>query len=232
MEPNGNDVAPAKPKLRKREHVGDILDAPTNAMLIHAVNCVGVWGSGIAFHLKKHVKSSYEVYQTFLIDKQTPQKPGNFSTRSVLGECLIIDPANCRLLDTGRMQDNANKFFWMACLFTSLGYGTRPSTYNPGRSPKEEILQATATAVDHMLRQLTDLYDAMLHWPENAQHLYFPPLELWTCQFNSGMFNVPWEESEAILVKALEQWEHANKVELVVVKPVDVGARNPLNARK
>ena len=199
------------PKLRKREHIGDILDAPTNALIIHAVNCLGEWGSGIALHLRKSQIIPYIIYTGFCQYKASGRK-------SPLGECLLIDPDDDQVIDREATTDPSS-MTWMACLFTSIGYGTKITTRNPGRGTKEEILHATASAVDHMLRQLSILYGEVATGSAARPRRYHPPLELWTCQFNSGNFKVPWEESEKILVEALKAWEHVGKVELVVVEP-------------
>ncbi|KAG6850216.1 hypothetical protein H0H93_016395 [Arthromyces matolae] len=65
---------------------------------------------------------------------------------------------------------------YIACLFTSRAYGRR-------KDKPEEILQATRTAVQDLMKQN--------EWGK----------ELHACRFNSGKFGVPWSDTEAILTE-------------------------------
>ncbi|RDB14854.1 ADP-ribose 1''-phosphate phosphatase [Hypsizygus marmoreus] len=80
--------------------------------------------------------------------------------QSLLGTCLLI-PGD---------KDH------IACLFTSRAYGKR-------KDKPEEILVATRSAVQDLVRQNRD--GKLLH----------------ACRFNSGKFGVPWEMTEAVLTE-------------------------------
>lgn len=64
--------------------------------------------------------------------------------------------------------------FTLGCLFTSKGYGQFVD-------PPAKILKATETALADLIKQNTD--GKPLH----------------TCKINSGLFNVPWDDTKALL---------------------------------
>lgn len=68
------------------------------------------------------------------------------------------------------------------CLITSQNYGIKVD-------PPEQILVQTTLA----LEKLFDVY------PPIEGYRARPPADLWCCKFNSGLFRVPWERTEAIL---------------------------------
>jgi len=74
-------------------------------------------------------------------------------------------------------QDGSPKHY-VGCLFTSKIYGRRKD------SPKQ-IIEATAPA-------MKDLIDQMNEAGEDIKQIRI-------CQINSGLFNVPWERSRAVL---------------------------------
>lgn len=71
---------------------------------------------------------------------------------------------------------------FVACLFTSNGYGK-------SLDPKAKILANTEQAVRLLL--------------EMASHKKYP---IYSNKFNSGLFRVPWEETEALLKPLVEQY--------------------------
>lgn len=76
---------------------GNLFDAPKGSILIHACNCKGVWGSGIAKQFAKRFPKAYEVYAQECKDKGS----------SLLGKCLLIPTGS----------------YVVGCLFTSKNYG-------------------------------------------------------------------------------------------------------------
>ena len=75
-----------------------------------------------------------------------------------------------------------NPNIFMGCLFTSWNYGKfvdKPET----------ILEYTRVALPDFLRQVTRAY---------------PGHKIYSNKFNSGLFNVPWEQTEALIVEALK----------------------------
>jgi ADP-ribose 1''-phosphate phosphatase len=130
---------------------GDLFHAPKGSILIHATNCCGIWGGGIAKIFAQKFPESYKIYREYC--------KNNIVGGTALGTCLLIKPEND---------------YRVACLFTSKGYGKFVD------SP-EEILEATKYAVFDLIYQNNDVK------------------EFHACKFNSGLFRVPWEKTEAVL---------------------------------
>lgn len=84
-------------------HIGDIFDAPANSLLIHACNCKGSWGKGIAESFKRRYPAAFKVYQAHC--KKTPNK-------QLIGTALLIPP---------QRNDRYQQF--IGCLFTSAATG-------------------------------------------------------------------------------------------------------------
>ncbi|KAL3480346.1 hypothetical protein BJX99DRAFT_27815 [Aspergillus californicus] len=170
---------------------GDLFDAPDGAALIHACNCQGSWGNGIAKAFKTKYPAAFSVYQSHckqLLKKlqylntaeaapRTGQRPRTI--RLPEGSALIIPPQN---KDYERPQGQKH---WVICLFTSRGYGRRVSSV-------KVILENTRLAVVDMKRQLGEL---------GAEDNEIVITGLRCCRFNSGLFGVDWRLTRAILVR-------------------------------
>lgn len=126
------------------EHIGDIFDAPTNALLIHACNCKGHWGKGVALSFKKRYPEAFKVYAAHC------QKPDE----QILGKALLIPP----------QPGDVNQHF-VGCVFTSAASGKCNMSHqrverNADRSTSggrvdspHKILNATGPAVTDLLAQ-------------------------------------------------------------------------------
>ena len=125
--------------------------------IVHAVNCKGVVGGGIAKQVKNTFPETFEAYSSVC------KEFGNF----MLGMCALTD---------GR--ENVT----VANLFTSDGYGAQVD------SP-ESILQATKFAV-------YDFYNSIFISNHVGSKI---PLKIYSNKFNSGLFNVPWEETFKVI---------------------------------
>jgi len=135
---------------------GDLFTSPpANSILLHACNCIGSWGGGIALAFKQKFPSAYETYRKHC-------SAHSDDPRKLIGTCLIIRGASDKY-DVG-------------CLFTSVGYGKQVDA-------PSMILDATRKAVTDLMEQNTG---------KNAKEIH-------SCQFNSGLFRVPWEDSQKIL---------------------------------
>lgn len=78
--------------------------------------------------------------------------------------------------------------YHIGCLFTSKHYGSRKGT-------PESILAETESALEYLFEEI--IFRGL-------------PREIYSNQFNSGLFNVPWEKTEEILVKMLKEFPSFN----------------------
>jgi ADP-ribose 1''-phosphate phosphatase len=125
----------------------DLFSAPLDMLLVHACNCQGVWGSGIALQFKNKFPEEYRIYKNFCVESDA------YPSVSLV----------------------ANR---IGCLFTSRAYGKHVD------SP-EDILRNTKWAIIDLLSKTT--------------------MKIAMPKINSGLFNVPWEQTEAVL----KQFPHA-----------------------
>ncbi|KAE8373834.1 ADP-ribose 1''-phosphate phosphatase [Aspergillus bertholletiae] len=170
---------------------GDLFNAPDGAALIHACNCIGSWGGGIAKAFKQKYPAAYAIYHShcqkhkfspeYIVASDPTDQPGNSQSptsyrhiRLPEGTALIIPPQEKDYRGT-------DKKHWIICLFTSRNFGKRVSA-------PDIIIQNTELAVVDMVRQLDGL---------RADQSGIG--ELWSCRFNSGLFGVKWELSRRIL---------------------------------
>lgn len=118
-------------RLQIEEEIGDIFSAPPNTLLIHACNCEGSWGAGIALAFKKSYPDGYEVYADHCDQHEA---------KDLFGAALLIPPPDDA--------DNESKHF-VGCLFTSRSKGRKKDS--PAR-----ILGATGPAMRDLLEQVKE----------------------------------------------------------------------------
>ncbi|KIX07766.1 uncharacterized protein Z518_02420 [Rhinocladiella mackenziei CBS 650.93] len=195
---------------------GDIIDAPDRAVIVHAVNCQGVWGCGMAAQLRKQMKFPYAfgVYKDHCLRAEKPY--------DLIGTCLLIEPQPGdyshkmqRVMDKWEPENSLvsgatvdGKRHWIACLFTSVGYG-RPNmaANNPGKDPQKLILKHTRYALEELRTRLEGFGPSNLNEETNWQADDMKPGELWSGKFNSGAFGVDWEMTRDILEDEFETFE-------------------------
>lgn len=119
-----------------------------NTYLLHACNCKGVWGSGIAATFKMKYPKDFTEYHEHCVNDGT--EPGS----TLITSSRII------------------------CLMTSRGYNTTLSS-------KEVILENTKSCLD----ELKKLPKASV---------------IYSNKFNSGLFRVPWEQTEKLVLNFLK----------------------------
>ncbi|KAJ6031700.1 hypothetical protein N7540_002432 [Penicillium herquei] len=171
---------------RVREQSGSIFDAPEGSALMHACSARGAWGKGIALEFRKKFPKQYEEYRTHCMELQTscqmhdipnlnPNGPKTISVPFPVGTALIIAPQELTGFQFRKPKNN-----WLICLFTSMDYGLRVD------SP-DMIINNTAAALNDLKAQL---------WMMTGGRA---PPEIYSCRMNSGLFNVPWERTMALL---------------------------------
>ncbi|EKG13008.1 Appr-1-p processing [Macrophomina phaseolina MS6] len=121
--------------LTVKEVVGDIFDAPPNTVLIHACNCIGDWGAGIAAAFKKLYPSAYKFHRDFCANSA--------DGKAQIATAQLIPPV-----------DGQERRHYIGCLFTSVHYGRR-------RDSPDAILRNTGPAMEDLLRQLAEISKTM-----------------------------------------------------------------------
>lgn len=114
-------------------------------------------------------------------------------TSLVDGTTLLIPPLQS--IAPGKKQTANQSTHYIACLFTSHGYGKTVD-------PPETILKNTKAALDDLASQIEKL------------KVDTPGIQLGECRavrINSGKFGVPWEKTKKILVEG--------SLDMVVVRP-------------
>lgn len=120
-------LGPSKSKFKVVEHEGDIFDAPDYAILIHACNCVGSWGGGIAIAFKERYPEAFSLYKEHC-KESTPAK--------LIGTALLIPPS-----------EEEGPKHWVGCLFTSKKFGR-------ARDSPQQILENTRSAMEELIDQI------------------------------------------------------------------------------
>ncbi|EON60941.1 hypothetical protein W97_00151 [Coniosporium apollinis CBS 100218] len=119
-------------KLIITEEVGDIFDAPDNAVIIHACNCLGHWGAGIAAAFRERYPAalkSHEAHCDRFVNK-----------RDLLGTAQLIPPAE---------SNTKRRRHFVGCLFTSCQYGRK-------KDSPAAILKHTGPAMIDLLSQVAE----------------------------------------------------------------------------
>ncbi|KAI7264346.1 hypothetical protein KC345_g8846 [Hortaea werneckii] len=219
-------------RLKVVESKGDIFSAPPNTVLIHACNCEGSWGAGIAKAFKTHYPSAYQIYHAHCTSHD-PEK--------LIGTALLIPTfhggadddstpttaksnrktktatAGNKQLKSSEQQDNHHHF--IGCLFTSRSKGAKK------RDSPSQILAATGSAMRDLLEQVVkqqsdpkrtvaeepsssvsdnndeanDEADDEAKKEERIAENGRAVEEIRMCKINSGLFNVPWEKTKAVI---------------------------------
>lgn len=137
---------------------GDIFsERSRNRIIVHATNCFGVWGAGIALEFANRYPEAYRRYNSLC----------HIYRKNMLGRGIVIEGDKDLI----------------GCVFTSFGYGKK-------KDSKKQILENTKKAVTDLLI--------------NAQVSLSHNIEIHSPQINSGLFGVPWPETEKIINECLK----------------------------
>lgn len=126
--------APSASNLNNNLHItektGAIFEAPDNTVIIHACNCMGSWGAGIAAAFKARYPNAYEIFK---------QHCENSTPESLVGSAFLIPP----------VEEKGPRHF-IGCLFTSGKYGR-------ARDSPAQILKNTGPAVKDLVSAMVQL---------------------------------------------------------------------------
>ncbi|RJE20409.1 hypothetical protein PHISCL_07259 [Aspergillus sclerotialis] len=166
------------PHAKIVEIPGNLLNAPTGSVLVHACNTWGMWGAGFARQLREKYPAAYRFYRNYCMTARR----GPNGVFGLLGRCLVIPP---QMADIERH----HTYHWIACIFTKI---------SPGCSSN---WGATWTNTAFALEDMHIQVEALQHSGVNG--LY--PGKYWTCRFNAGNFNIPWSRTREILASRVPE---------------------------
>ena len=156
---------------------------PADCHLVHATNCIATWGAGIAAELATIFPAACTVYKRYCNAKTDASLPRRYLAA---GTCLIIPPQKADI-DAGAPRVS------IVCLFTSTGYGkANIAAGKPGRDSPETILAQTKSSLKDYRAQLDELKT---------------PPDVYSPQFNSGAFRLPWEKTASVITDEFAGWQ-------------------------
>lgn len=166
-----------------------------------ACNAKGVWGSGVAVEFKKRVHplgNPFHSHRSLTIHK-FPKAYQMYHAHCLAHKTSLVDGTTLLILPqsfgTVKQHTRNRDTHYIACLFTSHGYGKTVD-------PPETILKNTKAALDNLATQIEKL------------KVDTPGIEVGECRavrINSGKFGVPWEKTRRILEEG--------SLDMVVVRP-------------
>lgn len=191
------DGIESRPMLTLTSRKDDLFAHPTPALLIHACNCLGLWGQGVArtFFLKyPHHFQQYKAHcQEFASEREI-----------LLGTALLIPPDSNHGKSAGRggsgnvdtgvatgASDRAGSD-WVGCLFTRVSPGASRSLKSSGKREEDtrETLEATASSMRALLRLVADA---------EAEGRMKKGVGWAIPRINAGLFKVPWVRTVEVL---------------------------------
>jgi len=118
------------PKVEIQYRTGSLLAlCPDTVMIVHACNCRGVWGAGVAAQLEKEYPDAFKAHQKYCHQDND---------------------------DLGRSMAIFHHGPTIGCLFTRAGYG-QPTEREKNLGYEKAVLQATETAMTSMLEGMSKL---------------------------------------------------------------------------
>lgn len=162
--------------------------------------------------LGQFLLTSYQCPAAFAVYRAHCKKA--YRPFDLVGTCLLIPP---QAADFEQLLQKEPRR-WIACLFTSLGYGQRNIGHNnPGKDAPSTILKNTRVALEELRTRLEEFGPSNFNECTREVTDDLKPGEIWSPRFNSGAFGVPWRDSQAILQEEFEgferPWTIVDKVE-------------------
>jgi len=149
--------------------------------------------------MRKRDPRAYASYHLRCITPPTETKLAE-SQSSLVGTALLIPPSNSPVSADSGSTEEWMRDHWIACLFTSKGYGRNVS--NGG-----EIGLNTKNALNDLRKKI---HAVQKEHGKNAVG------QRWSVRLNSKNFRVPWKQTKSIIKES--------KLGIIVVKnPEDVG---------
>jgi ADP-ribose 1''-phosphate phosphatase len=125
--PETLQLPPNSKKFVITDRVGDIFDAPDNAVIIHACNCLGSWAAGIAAAFRQRYPKAFA---------KCVQHCKTNTPNSLWGTALLIPP-----------METKGPRHYVGCVFTSRRYGR-------GKDSPAQILAKTGPAMEELVEMM------------------------------------------------------------------------------
>ncbi|KAJ5493681.1 hypothetical protein N7463_009768 [Penicillium fimorum] len=174
-----------------QETPGDMFDAPNGAALIHACNCQGVWGAGIARAFHERYPAAYEIYRNHCLiyrdhpvthvitDLHGEDPQPSLAVHHPLGTALMIPPQQSDFFLHHRRH-------WIICLFTS-------ENYDGCVDSEDMVVNHTFAALQHLSGQLRGSTQ------QGSERRNERPQRLYSNRFCTGLFKVPWDRISKLI---------------------------------
>lgn len=223
------------PSLKVVEKTGDLFEDAGSTVLAHACNCQGKWGAGIAAAFKKKYPGAFKTYEEHC-RKNSPE--------TLIGTALLIAPEEGKhSLDTipdttkthqsvpDTMTSESSTDFtsgpWIACLFISIGHGKQKDTKDTILANTHKAMQSLLSNI-HRTKLVPNRHDKETTGPSTVHRAVIQAIRM--PRINSGLFNVPWHETKAVLESV--QVRKGQFLEVEVVSPPVKGDRGTTSAAK
>lgn len=169
--------------IQVRHIKGDLFNCTPGSLLVHACNCKGSWGAGVALSFKKKYPRHFGIYRDFCAKHAS-------NPAQLVGRALLINPQK-----SGRGHREHED--WVGCLFTRENPGSSSSSRKNPQQDVKEILDATRRAWASLLRQLREIESQGL----KGIAIDNVPGDVVMPKINGGLFKVPWHLTEAVLLE-------------------------------
>lgn len=141
----------------------------TKNVLVHACNCKGSWGAGIAAVFRRKFPECYKTHQKYCEKFK--------DSSQLLGTCQVIESV------PSEPGHNLSGPTLVVCLFTSDFFGGE-------KLPPDEIVHYTKKSLEALAGELGE-FQGQLDRNDGKVVLNMP-------QINAGLFGVPWENTVAV----------------------------------
>ena len=171
---------------------GDLFTCAPGSVLVHACNCLGSWGAGVAAAFRKKYPRAFRIYADHC--RSHASRPSR-----LVGTALLIPPQT-----EGKGRECTD---WIGCLFTREQYGKAKGKTQ--RQDVEDILEATGLAWIDLLRQIRKIENERVGG-DRAKKVSMGDVVM--PKINGGLFKVPWERTEKVL-RGVDEWTEGMRTE-------------------
>lgn len=153
----------------------NIFKSLPHSIILHACNCKGSWGAGIAREIARLYPNHYAEYREFC---------KNVDAIEALGGCLFINES---------VDNKTDRSHYIGCLFTNVDYGSK----HPTKEQIDSIINATNQSFQSLLSQIDEgrkngMRIGEIHMPKINAGYFGVPWELTERCINKIIENTDW----------------------------------------